>query len=207
VEFSVKVFRIEIRLAFDENWKPLLDGLRQFLAHRSIGSGKVRSKGKSRTWHLVVSRRRSVLRMAKAMLPHVVKKRKELIAVISYMEGNNTGRDFVDAMNRAVKLGERVGKIREGGPDFTHASGVRTSRFVGESRRRSVRTTLVDPGISQAILRDRNLCGYKFEELEAKYGYSRWILRRVIRDLSKGGRYQTKKSIRSEKRRAPLVGR
>ena len=78
VEFIVRPYGIEIRLAFDENWRPQLGGLGRFLLARSVIPGRVRRKQQSRTWHLVVSRRRSVVRMARAMIPYVVKKRAEL---------------------------------------------------------------------------------------------------------------------------------
>ena len=38
VEFSIHAFTIKMRLAFDENWKPHLEGLKQFLELRGISA-------------------------------------------------------------------------------------------------------------------------------------------------------------------------
>jgi hypothetical protein len=205
VEFSVKEYRIEIRLAFDDNWKPFLEGLRRFLVKKSIVAGTVRRKQGSKTWHHVVSQRRSVLRMAKAMSPRVVKKRDELIAVIRYLEGHSTGKEFVEVMNTEVASGQRTGKLRTRGPDYTHGEGIIVSRLKAESVRRQKRLTPVPEKLVRQILSDRTLRRLKYDQLSAKYGYTRWVLRRVIRDNSHERAIQEehKKQVSS----GPFVGR
>jgi hypothetical protein len=119
--------------------------------------------------------------MAKAMLPYVFKKRTELIAVIDYMEGQSTGQVFVQIMNHQVQIGERTGKIRSEGPRFTSPEGSKASRSLGESIRRNKRLTPVDSRTIDSIFHDRK-AGLLCRELVRKYGYSRWVLRRIIRD-------------------------
>jgi hypothetical protein len=118
VEFSIKGRRVHIRLAFDDNWKPFLEGIRSFLIEKGVVPGKVRQKEKSMTWHIVVSRIASVILMANEMLPFVVKKRRELQAAIEYLEGRMSGREFVEIMNEEVRQGQRTGKLRPYGPPY-----------------------------------------------------------------------------------------
>jgi hypothetical protein len=182
VEFCIRGLRVEIRLGFDENWKPQLDGLKDFIVTKGVRPGNVRKKGSSNTWHLVVSRRRSVLRMASAMIPYAMKKRVELKLAVKYLSDEITGSKFVEGMNIAVRIGERVGKLRAKGPNYTLEEAVRVSRKIAEAKRRAKRTTSIPHSVIRRIIRDRNRLSMKYRELSAKYGYSRWILRRVIRD-------------------------
>jgi len=55
VEFSINPLTLKVRLAFDENRKPQLEGLREFLGLRGITCGVVRRKDGYNTWHVVVS--------------------------------------------------------------------------------------------------------------------------------------------------------
>ena len=124
VEFSVRGIRIDIRLAFDDNWKPFLEGIRQFLLLRGVAPGSVRRKEQSQTYHVVIARLDSVRLMAKSMLPYVTKKREELITVISYLDGRINGQEFVEVMNEEVKRGQRTGKLRPFGPVYKRKKGV-----------------------------------------------------------------------------------
>ena len=76
---NVHVFTVEIRIAFDENWKPHLEMIRNFLIQRGIMCGAVRKKESFNTWHLVISQSPSVIRMAEEMVDYAVKKRGELV--------------------------------------------------------------------------------------------------------------------------------
>jgi len=185
VEFSIRGFRIETRLAFDENWEPQLNQLRRFLLEHDVIPGRVRRKGSSRTWHVVVSKRSSVIRMARAMIPYTMKKRRELQAVVNYLAGRTTGAEFVREMNRDVRIGERIGKLRKEGPPYTHLDGVKRSRYLAELKRRRKRTTAMSKHEVEQIIRDRMVRGLKFSELSSKYGYSRWVLRRVLRQAAR----------------------
>ena len=53
--------------------------------------------------------------MARAMMPHTVKKRRELRAVLDYFQDALTGDEFVQMMNAEVLSGQRTGKLREHG--------------------------------------------------------------------------------------------
>jgi intein/homing endonuclease len=123
VEFNIHLFTIEIRLAFDENWKPHLEGIRRFLETKSITCGRVRKKESYNTWHLVISEISSVKRMTRELLKYTVKKKAELSAVLRYLNDETTAEDFVDEMNAFVRMGERTGKIKGPAPPYTHETG------------------------------------------------------------------------------------
>ncbi len=123
VEFNIHKFIVEIRLAFDENWKPHLEGIRRFLEERSIICGNVRKKESFNTWHLVISRISSVKKLARGLVKHTVKKRPELLAVLQYLDDGITAEAFVEKMNAFVRQGERTGKIKGPAAPFTHETG------------------------------------------------------------------------------------
>ena len=156
VEFSIHTFILKIRLAFDENWKPHLEGLKLFLEERGIRCGAVRRKDGYNTWHVVISNIEGVMLMAKRMLPYSAKKRVELKAVLDYYEDKITGDQFVALMNRMVLIGERTGKDRGRGPVFPYSYGVLESRRLGEERRVAKRTLQVPVEVAERIRFDRN---------------------------------------------------
>ena len=111
VEFSIHEFTLKVRLAFDENWKLHLEGLKRFLEIRGIRCGAVRRKDGFNTWHVVVSNIDGVKLMAKKMLPYLSKKRIELKAVLDHYGDRITGDQFVEIMNRLVLAGSELGSL------------------------------------------------------------------------------------------------
>jgi hypothetical protein len=146
IEVNVRTFTVDIRLAFDENWKPHLDGIRAFLEAHGVTCGAVRKKDGFNTWHLVIAQRASALLLAKKLLRHTVKKRGELIAAIAYMENEITAEELVRRFNNFVRIGERTGKLRRAAPPFTlsegkeialHWKGGIGNRTIGNRKKRS----------------------------------------------------------------------
>ena len=123
IEVNVHLFTVELRLAFDENWKPHLEGIRNFLETRGIICGQVRKKESFNTWHLVISRKSGVNKMAGELSKHCVKKKAELLFVLDYLNDRITACEFVQEMNHFVRIGERTGKIRKDAPPFTLSDG------------------------------------------------------------------------------------
>lgn len=132
VEFRVGRFTLHIRLAFDENWKLHLEGVKRFLEARGAKVGLVRKKESYNTRHVVVSNTSGVVEMATKLMGHCTKKRQELQAVMDYYSNRITGDEFVGLMNEFVSNGERTGKIKEGGPPFTRAQGRELSRLASK---------------------------------------------------------------------------
>jgi len=180
VEFSIHPFTLKVRLAFDENWKPHLDGLRQFLGLRGITCGMVRRKDGYNTWHVVVSNIEGIKLMAKKMLPYAAKKKIELKTVLDYYGDRITGDQFVDMMNRLVLAGERTGKHRGRGPNFTYSNGVLESRRLGEERRVAKRTVRLPVEVVNRIKVDRDEKGLTLLELSRRYRRSIPVIKRAL---------------------------
>ena len=183
VEFSIHKFTLKVRLAFDENWKPHLEGLKQFLELRGIKCGAVRRKDGYNTWHVVVSNIRGVRMMARSMLQYSAKKRIELKAVLDYYDDRITGDQFVDVMNKLVAAGERTGKYRGHGPKFSYSGGVHESRRQGEKKRAAKRINEVPANVANMIRLDRNEKSLTLVELSKKYRYSIRVIRRTLEIL------------------------
>lgn len=180
VEFSIHAFTIKVRLAFDENWKPHLEGLKQFLELRGIRCGLVRRKDGYNTWHVVVSNVEGVMVMAKRMLPYAAKKRIELKATLDYYYDRITGDEFVGTMNRLVLAGERTGKHRGRGPNFKYSHGVLESHRVGEEKRVAKRTLYVPVEVAKRIRLDRQEKSLSLLELSRRYEYSIPVIKRAL---------------------------
>lgn len=180
VEFAIHPFTLQVRLAFDENWKPQLEGVRQFLELRGIRCGVVRRKDGYNTWHVVVSNIVGVVMMAKKMLPYSAKKQVELKAVLDYYDDRITGDQFVEVMNKLVLAGERTGKNRGRGPDFTYSHGVLESRTRGERKRVAKRTLQVPVEVAKRIRLDREEKSLTLLELSRRYRLSIPVIKRAL---------------------------
>ncbi len=180
VEFSIHSFTLKIRLAFDENWKPHLDGLRRFLEVRGIRCGLVRRKDGYNTWHVVASNIDGVVEMAKRMQPYTLKKTSELNAVMDYYGDRITGDEFVETMNGLVLVGERTGKHRGHGPNFTYSRGVLESRRKGEEKRLGKRTLILPEATVKKIKSDREEEQLSLLELSRRYRRSIPVIKRAL---------------------------
>ena len=118
--------------------------------------------------------------MARRMLPHSVKKRIELRAVLDYYQNRITGDQFVDLMNRLVIAGERTGKLRGRGPGFSYSHGVVESRRLGEKKRVAKRTLKLPAEVAARIRTDRIEKSLSLHELSMNYHYSIPVIKRAL---------------------------
>ncbi len=101
-------------------------------------------------WRLGIGRFESVHEMALRMLSHVFKKRRELQAIVSYLENKITGTWLMEKMNESVEEGNRTGKIRRVDIPFTREEGLLfdktekglRAREMGERNQRLLNKTL-----------------------------------------------------------------
>jgi hypothetical protein len=135
VEINVHLFTVEIRLAFDENWKPHLDGIRNFLFERGITCGAVRKKESFNTWHLVIPEVRLPFGWRKNW-QSTLKKRGELLSVLRHLKSETTADEFVSEINEFVRKGERTGRIRSCAAPYTRSMGKELAHRVGRHRTR-----------------------------------------------------------------------
>lgn len=140
----------------------------------------VRRKDGYNTWHVVVSNIVGVVVMAKKMLPYAAKKQVELKAVLDYYDDRITGDQFVEVMNKLVLAGERTGKNRGRGPDFTYSHGVLESRTRGERKRVAKRTLQVPVEVAKRIRLDREEKSLTLLELSRRYRLSIPVIKRAL---------------------------
>jgi len=181
IEVVKRILRIKLR--FVDTWKPQVDSIWEFLRIHKINTGHVGrdDKGAWRAaYRLDVTEVESVLRAAKAMLPHVVKKKEDLRIAIDYIEGRITGNEAINLFNNEVRVGRRKGKIRESNLPCTRQEGLRLSRLENARKARAAHAVLVSDGIQKEIRADHWRHKLSFVKLSMKYGYSVSVIRRVV---------------------------
>ena len=116
------------------------------------------------------------------MLPFVFKKRLELKTLIDYYNDLITGSQVIEIFNSEVTSGKRVGKIREGRIPYVYSVGRRrvyefTMKLANQANR-----IIIPESTLTAIVMDRRLLGLGAQGLAVKYGLSRTVIRRVLRE-------------------------
>jgi hypothetical protein len=131
-------------------------------------------------YRLDVSEVGSVLKTAKAMLRHCVKKKEDLRIAIDYLEGRITGNQAIRAFNAEVRIGRRRGQIREENLPYTREEGLRLSQLENARNARAAYAVNVSPDIQARIRADHHLLKLGHLRLSRKYGYSVSVIRRVL---------------------------
>jgi intein/homing endonuclease len=180
VEFGIKKFVVEIRLAFDDNWEPFLQGIRRYLVSQGITPGAVRRKEQSMTWHLLVAEIASVRLLAKKMVPYSVKKNTELRAVLAYLGDKMTGNEFVQTMNSEVMLRRRTGKLHGKGPLLRRSEGIMEAHRNAVAKAAFFNRIRMPRQVVIRLRRDRLESRLTYRELTAIYGHSEKTLRRLV---------------------------
>jgi hypothetical protein len=126
-DFKIGKRVVFVRLHFTDNYRPQLENVEQFLGSQGVRTEAVSDTlaGASR---LGIGQFRSVREMAVKMLPYTFKKRRELQAILDYFDNGITGNQLIEAMNKSVKDGNRVGKIRKADIPFTREEGRRLDK-------------------------------------------------------------------------------
>lgn len=145
---------IRFKLRFVDTWRPQVSSIASFLKECGIRSSKIgKDVKKSGNWHpgyrLDITEVRSVIEAAKAMLPHTVKKREELRAVLDYLDGRSTGNDVIKVFNEETKSGRRRGKVREEKVPYHRAEGLRLSQLENARHARAASTRSLSVKISR----------------------------------------------------------
>lgn len=115
VEEKVGSYVVGVRLGFSDNWPEQLRAVRRFLLSQGLQAGgliRSRRRGVPHAWKLMVCNKEAVLLMATKMLPHVAKKKGELLAVVDYLTDRTSGDEFIRRVNHEVAIGNKIGKIK-----------------------------------------------------------------------------------------------
>jgi len=181
IEVVKRILRIKLR--FVDTWKPQVDSIWEFLRRHKINTGHVGRDDKGpwqAAYRLDVTEVESVLRAAKAMLPHVVKKKEDLRIAIDYIEGRITGNEALNLFNNEVRMGRRKGKVRESNLPFTRQEGLRLSRLENAQKARAAYAVNVSSALQEQIKKDHVKGNLGHVRLSRKYGYSVSVIRRIL---------------------------
>lgn len=181
VEVVLRVLRIKLR--FVDTWRPQIDSIWHFMKNHGISTSSVGRDDKGAwqaAYRLDIAAVQSVLDAAKAMLPHVVKKREDLRIAIQYLEGRMTGDEAVASFNAGVRTGRRRGKTRDVNLPATRGEGLRQNKLENAARARAAYAVDVSPEVQERIRSNHSQAKLGHIRLSKKYGYSVSVIRRVL---------------------------
>jgi hypothetical protein len=118
--------------------------------------------------------------MADKMLPHVVKKRGELQAVVDYHRNRITGDEFVRQVNHEIAIGNKLGKVKPSHLPSTRADGNVARRRFSLSRAREANLIHVPSQLIEAIRLEYMTGGYTMRELSRRHGVAIWLVHRIL---------------------------
>jgi hypothetical protein len=127
---------------------------------------------------LQVSFQDSILKLSKSLPRYSFKKRKELAAVIAYLENRITGDQVIQAFNNAVTEGTRAGIVRRASLPFLRREGLHLARVEGGKK----------SGVKQRILTPAQGAEIKQKGLE---------LRKSLRELAREYHVSTNAILRA----------
>ena len=183
VSLEVVRYILRFRLRFVDTWRAQVESIRVFLEKNGI---KVKSVNRDRKrvtlspYRIEIGAAERVLKTAKAMLPHCVKKAYDLQIVVDYLEGRITGDEAVAKFNEEVRAGRRSGYVRESRVPYTYPEGIGLWRRGNASRARAAHLVRVPREIEALILYERKTSGTSFRRLSKKFGFSESVIRRVL---------------------------
>ena len=183
VEELVGDFVVGVRLGFSDNWPEQLLAVRRFLVSQGIRLGNLtrsRRKGIEHAWKLMVCNKDAVLTMATKMLPHVVKKKAELEAVVLYLNDRITGDEFVSRVNHEVAIGDKLGKYKHSTLPCTRAEGNRARRVFSPSRAREVNLVKIPDQVLDAVGNDYGSGEFSMRELSKRHSLAIWLVQRIL---------------------------
>lgn len=189
VDFDPGAFVLKFRLAFVDNWKPQLEGIKCFLRARGIRTGKVGwrkasqaqlREGARGVYALRISNMKGILRAAREMLPYSQKKDEELRVIIDYYGERITGNEAVERMNKEVEIGKRTGKIKHVNLPQLYSEGRRLRDILASRRARESLTVHVPDRVVGRMKKDYYGAGLSLRNISNLYGYGLTTVRRVL---------------------------
>jgi hypothetical protein len=174
---------LHLRIRFVDTWKPQIETIMAFLVNQGIATGCLgqdNKTAKSPVYRLEVGQIASVLRTAKELFKHCVKKREDLRITIDYLEGRITGNEAIAAFNEEVVNGRRRGVARDANIPYTREEGIRLSKLEIAEKARAAYAVHVPPVEAELIRSDHTDKGLGSFRLAKKYGYSEKVIRRIL---------------------------
>lgn len=156
VDLDARAYTLHWVLSFSDNWLGQIEQIRGFLAKHGIRVGKPRRNGVG-GWTCEVKEISSLKTMAMEMLRSggIYKKKRELQLLVDYYSDRVTGREVLEAFNSEVRLGIRIGKIRNTEMPYTHFEGMARARYASRFEQRTLNMietrNLVDEYLTKGV--------------------------------------------------------
>ncbi len=166
----IRQFVLIFYLQWSDHNKPQLDQINDFIHETNQVSTRIYPIRTLDAFHLQVTRRDSVVKIAGKLLPFSFKKRRELEVVVDYYNNRITGNKAISMINEQVRKGFRSGEILKANLPYTHADG---------SRRARRRSKLSDEALEQIADEYREKRS-SIAELALAYGKARSTIRKIV---------------------------
>jgi hypothetical protein len=183
VGLEVVKYVLRFKLRFSDTWRPQIEAVRAFLDKQGIHTTSISHephREKKDAYRIDVGAIESVLKAARKMIPHCVKKAEDLRILADYLGGRITGNQAIERFNREVTAGRRSGYIREMNLPYTREEGLRVAKLENAKKARTAYAVNVSPAIQESIKSDHSKAGLGHIRLSKKYGYSVSVIRRVL---------------------------
>ncbi len=175
---TITNFTIVPSLDWADSFRPQLEAVRSFLLGQELKpTNSYPCGGPKPVWHLRLSVKGGLTKAAQAMLPHLVKKRAQIKAVIDYLQDGIYGETLVEIFNEATRLGTRSGFIRQVTMPFIHTAGILHARDIVHKGKR-VSNILTEHVLGE--IQERRNQGEILRDISMYYGVSRSAIRRAI---------------------------
>jgi hypothetical protein len=175
---------IKFKIRFVDTWRPQIESIVHFLAGQGVHFGRIGKGDKRGDWQaayrLDIVEVKSVIMAAKAMLRYTVKKRRELLVVIDYLEGRVIGNEAIGVFNEETRSGRRHGKVRVADLPYTRDDGLRMAQLENARNARAAYAVNVSGAIQEEIRKDHRELKLGHVRLSKKYGYSVSVIRRIL---------------------------
>lgn len=152
-----------------------------------VGLDQDRAGNRRPAYRLDVGETASVIMLVRALGSLCVKKSEDLKIALDYLEDRITGDEAASRFNDLIATGRRKGKRRMTMMPYTRRQGLRLHELTNAKRARDAHRVRVDPAVEEKIRNDHLKLGMGETTLSRKYGYTKGVLRRVLRELKANG--------------------
>lgn len=178
---DIQMFTLGACLSFADNWLPQLEMIRIFLTEEGI-KAYIPNKKMHGAYELRIVSVASIIEAAKKMSPYVLKKQAELQMLIAYYANEVTGEQVIESLNQEVIAGKRIGKIRTAIMPYTYSQGRKMAYDLTNRQLIPAIKIAVPEETKKSIVADRLSRGISEEKIATLYGFSRSVIRRVLRE-------------------------
>lgn len=174
---------VSARLEFSDNWRYQLQAVESFLEGEGIKSARMYPriwKGKKSSRHPKICNVAGVLKMARNMLPHSVKKRAELQAIVDYLDDRITGDELVRLVNKEIWIGNKLGKLKSSDLPMTRSEANIQRRRRSLLKAHAAYDTAVSEAERTEIQRLYKSGHYSMRQLGRIFGHKHWVIERIL---------------------------